>query len=462
MPPARQPRAILRMPVIARPLPVIAASYLALAMVLGGGGSTAPISELLLQLVAALTAAAWLIAAYRAGEPSLPADRLVWTIAGLVLVLPVVQLLPLPAAIWQSLPGRAQELAALRVVGEETRWMPWSMTPARTLASLLAILPALLAMAMVARLDLAGRRLVIMAIAGVALASLVLGALQLSGGNSGAWRPYGPENGGYLHGFQANRNAEADVLLIGIVALAAVLASFKRAIGGNVALAGLAGGTALLAMGCLTAGSRTGLAMLPLSLLAAGFIWFGRRPGLRALMIGGGGAAIVALGTFLLVQWNARAAHVFARFTFDRDPRADIWADTMFAISRYWPFGSGLGSFKPIYFAAERLEFVDPFYTGRAHNDYLELALEGGIFGLALLVAIAVLAGWMFVRRFGNGAGENRSQPIAGMTMLIIVASHSAVDYPLRSMAIACIAGAAVGLLSALPANRNQGELPAR
>ena len=430
-------------------------------MLLGGGGSSAPVSELLLQLVAAVAAGAWLTIGYRRNVASLPQDRMVLVIAGLAFALPVMQLLPLPPALWQMLPGRESEVAALRLVGADSNWMPWSMTPSRTFAALLSIMPPVLAMLMVASLDHRGRRLVIAAIATLALASLVLGALQLSAGSSGAWRPYGLGNEGYLNGFQANRNAQADILLIGIVALAAGLVHYRRQLGETMSAMCLAAGTALLALGCLAVGSRTGIALLPVSALSVAVIWIRRRPGRRAMIGTGFVAALGALGGLLLYFTNNRVANAIDRFAFTFDPREQIWAETMFAIGRYWPFGSGLGSFKPIYIANERLEFVDIFYPTAAHNDYLELALEGGIFGLALLAIITALIGRMIYRSIQGKSGGGTSQTVFATSTLIIIASHSVVDYPLRSMAIACIAGTAAGLLSALPQVHERRGYPA-
>lgn len=434
---------------------------MALAMLLGGGGSSAPVSELLLQLVAAVAAGAWLTIGYRRNVASWPQDRMVWAIAALSFALPVMQLLPLPPSIWQMLPGRESAAAALRLVGADGNWMPWSMTPSRTFAALLSIMPPVLAMLMVASLDHRGRRLVIATIATLALASLVLGALQLSAGSSAAWRPYGLGNEGYLNGFQANRNAQADILLIGIVAFAAGLSHYRRELGEAMASMCLAFGTALLVLGCLAVGSRTGMALLPVSAVAVAVIWIRRRPSPRAMVGAGFVAALAALGVLLLYLANNRVANAIGRFAFSSDPREQIWADTMFAIGRYWPFGSGLGSFKPIYIANERLEFVDIFYPTAAHNDYLELALEGGIFGLALLAIITALVGRMIYLSFRSRNGGGTSQTVFATSTLIIVASHSVVDYPLRSMAIACIAGTAVGLLSALPRVEKRRGYPA-
>jgi len=439
----------------------IAVAYMALAMLLGGGGSSAPLSELLLELVAAIAAAGWLFAGSRRETVSQPQDRLVWVITALALALPVLQLLPLPPAIWQALPNRENEIAALKLVGADSSWMPWSMTPSLTFASLLSIVPAVLAMIMVASLDHRARSLVIATIAAVSFASLVLGALQLSAGNSNAWRPYGAENGGYLFGFQANRNGAADILLFGIVAFAAVIARYRQSLGEGLASTSVAFGTILLGLGCLATGSRTGVALLPVCGIAVAIIWIRRRPGLRGTLLGGAIAVAIGIGAVLLLyRHNNRAAHVIDRFVFSHDPRENIWADTVFAISQYWPFGTGIGSFKPIFIANERLEFVDIFYPTSAHNDYLELALEGGLIGLVLLAAISFFIALMMYRSLLTRSLEGKAQTVFATTALIIIASHSVVDYPLRSMAIACIAGAAVGLLSAVPRD-DQGGIPA-
>ncbi|MCR5858291.1 hypothetical protein [Mesorhizobium sp. J428] len=70
-------------------------------------------------------------------------------------------------------------------------------------------------------------------------------------------------------------------------------------------------------------------------------------------------------------------------------------------------------------------------YINHAHNDFLEIILEGGLAAAALLVAYAVALSirWIYVGR-------------AALQRLVIlsiafIALHSMVDYPLRTMAVA-------------------------
>jgi len=121
-----------------------------------------------------------------------------------------------------------------------------------------------------------------------------------------------------------------------------------------------------------------------------------------------------------------------------------LWEDTRFAIAQYWPFGSGLGTFVRAILPAERLEIIDPAFPNRAHNDFLELAVEGGVFGLAIAGIVALLLAWGFIRTWRSGY---RERAITGLAMLVIIGLHSIVDYPLRNMAIATLAGAAAGFL---------------
>ncbi len=425
---------------------IIASLFIASALLLGGGGSSSPVSELALQLVAVVAALAWLIAPAPPFAGNRPIDWRIIALAAITLALPVVQLLPLPPSIWQSLPGREIEKSALALIGTENGWMPWTMAPARTQASLLAMLPPMLAMVMISRLDNDDRDLAIGAVAAIAVASLLLGALQLSSGLSTFWRFY-EDNPGFLNGFQANRNAEADVLLIGMIAGAAFIRNTRlgQAVSGNRwVLASLA---LLPLLGCVLTGSRTGVALIPVAMAAVAIIWMPIRFRLRPVL--GVLAAVAALGSaaYLLLRHNTRIATALDRFANGRDFRLELWEDTRFAIVQYWPFGSGLGSFKPAFAAAERLEVVDTTVPVRAHNDYLELALEGGAFGLAVLALICVMLVWMVLSAWRSRDELTQPQIVFAVAAFLVVALHSVVDYPMRSMSLACVVGMAVGLL---------------
>jgi hypothetical protein len=95
----------------------VAMAALVSALVLGGGGTSNPTTELVLHPLMALLVALPLINSRLAEGLWRPVPRLAWAMAALVLVVPMAQLVPLPPALWQSLPGRAAEMQSLALIG---------------------------------------------------------------------------------------------------------------------------------------------------------------------------------------------------------------------------------------------------------------------------------------------------------------------------------------------------------
>lgn len=402
-------------------------------MVLGGGGTPAPGSELACQVLAVCAAVAWLWLVPR-GDVRPIANLAIVT--GLIVAVPAIQLVPLPPSLWQALPGREALVAALALIGRQDSWRALSIAPHRTLEALLALGPALVAMALASQLDAVGRRTLLKTIAAVGLLSVAVGAMQLAGNGSSPLLFYG-NDAGALFGFQANRNSQADVLLIALLALVAVWAGSRS---GGAERAGWPGAAALallLVLGVLLTTSRTGIVLIPVALVFAVRMLRGRLPQVR-LPRWTLAATLAAVGALALWAWRSPAlGRVLARFDFAGEYRVDIWRDTLFAIGQSWPVGTGSGTFMHAIFPAERLEALGPTLPNRAHNEVLELALEGG---LAALVCWALVAGMVLLalRRSLRAAHGPARQPIlfAGGA-LTICALHSLVDYPLRSMALA-------------------------
>jgi O-antigen ligase len=437
---------------------LIAIVFLAGAVVLGGGGTPSPGPELLLQLLFVTAAIAWLWVPPRHGERPLPDSRTAWLVCGLVLAVPVIQLIPLPPSLWSGAAGQQDRVAALALVGRAESWQPLSHSPARTLAALLAMVPALGMFLATAALDSRGRWWVAGAAAMLALAAALLGAAQVS---LGADAPYlYSDNHRTLTGFQANRNAAADVLLIGMAAGAAFLAPSLGGQQGSAAVAGrrnaavaLGGVTVLLFFATILTASRAGIALLPLVL---GGAWIMLRPALADLgrwrllppAAALGAVAIVVLAA--IPGGNTALGSVAERFVFSDDARRELWRDGWFAAMQAWPFGVGMGGAQSALIAAERLEVLQPALPNRVHNDYLELMLEGGLPALAALAAIAGALVWA-ARSSWRQRPADRHLTIFGAIVLLVVAAHSFVDYPLRSMALACLVGTGAGMLMSTP-----------
>jgi O-antigen ligase len=418
------------------------------SLLLGGGGSPAPLLELTLQLVLAALVGWWLLRD-PGGLGRVP--RAVWWIAGLVAGLHLFQLVPLPPALWQALPGRGGERAALELVGAEHGWRALSLSPARTLASLLAALSALACLVVTSTLSLAGRRRLLMVTAGVGAATLLVGAAQLSGGSGNPLRFFDAESP-WLNGFQANHNSTADLILIAMLALAAL---GRHALDRGLARpspfqAGLTvlAVDAVMVLGLLLTGSRAGLGLLPLVLMVQ-FLILQPDAKLRWGRLGASAAAAAVLGgaAFMLLRDNRAVQLVLSRFTLEGEFRPELWRDSLFALGQYWPAGSGQGTFMPVLIAVERLEVVDPTLPNRAHNDYLELAIGAGLPGLLVLAAIVALLCTAAVRMLRQSRGEQRAQALFALGTLAVAALHSLVDYPMRSMALAGLVATAAGLL---------------
>lgn len=418
--------------------------------------------ELAVQIVALLALCTWVFAVRFSDQPY---DWRLLAGAGLFAAVPLIQLIPLPPSIWHALPGRETEIQALSLLGEENSWQPISLAPFRTLSSALALIPPLILLFFVSRLSLEERTRMLGLMAVLACLSVVVGAVQLASGNAHWLRLYGVtySNTGFATGFQANRNSLADVLCIGIVATAAFVSIRPDLVADAPRKLAVAAVVVLLLFGILLSGSRAGMA-LSLLALGIGAALHVRRIRVTRKRLLAGGAAAVALALSAMVLWNnpavQKSVHRFDSFA---DARPDLWIDTVYAIRQYWPVGSGVGTFVQVFLAAERLEVVDTSMPNRAHNDYLEFTLEAGLLGWAILLLLAIGFG---IRAFTTL--RSRPPPVQlrhiafGFGALAILALHSIVDYPVRTMALAGVCALAFGMFARARADKPVRDARAR
>jgi O-antigen ligase len=419
------------------------AGFVVLAIVLGGGGSPNPLSELILDILFAVTAVAWvwLGASGTRGGDALR-DRLALVVVAIPLVIPLVQLIPLPPSIWTGLPGRSDELAALSLIGEQSSWRPISLSPSRTIASLIAIVPAVFCFYAVARLDYNERRLILVTVVAMCLLSAWLGAVQLTDRGRG-FNFYSQHTVGWITGFQANRNAAADVFLIGTLSLSAVampyFAGYRKKLPLGLAQRAFGmviGGICvfLLAATAMT-GSRAGVALILVALAGVALTYRVSRAETGAagwtklsVLLLVVALLVAAAAAFFALSQNTQIARLTERFSDLGDERTEIWQDSWFALKQYWPVGFGLGGFEPAMFPAERLEYLDALVPNRAHNDFLEIGIEAGMLGYAMIVAAAVAVMALALRAWREP--RLRGQIVFGLSVLLLIALHSVVDYP--------------------------------
>ena len=429
----------------------LALVLLAAALALGGGGSPAPGPELALEWLAVGLGAAWLLLPVSA-QAWRRVPRAAWLVCLLAVIVPVLQLIPLPPGLWHALPGREAEIQALALIGREHSWRSWSMTPERTLAALLSLLPPLVMLILASTMRPRQRVWLLGTILVCGIATLALGALQLTSGPDSPVHLYGLTTPN-LRGFQANHNSTADVLLAALLsAFALIRIAARRGVipdraGPVLGLAVLAAG--LFGFGVVFTASRMGIALLPLALLAGAILLRGSFPAVnrRSLVALAAASALLLLGGAAMVRFNPVLASIGGRFSFDKESRTELWRDGLYVARKHYPVGVGMGGFVPALVIDERLEVVRPAMPNRAHNEYIELAVEAGLFGLLAWGAIVLIAA-----RSGNAARRHpdwqvRTEVWFSATVLILLMLHSMVDYPFRSMSLATLGALCAGLL---------------
>jgi O-antigen ligase len=177
-----------------------------------------------------------------------------------------------------------------------------------------------------------------------------------------------------------------------------------------------------------------------LAVVGAGAVG-GRDPRPALGLAAAAGAGVVAVLLFGLRPILDRFAPPVAGAP---EVRLEAWPHVLDAARSFLPLGAGLGSFDRVFRAAEPLTLVTPLYFNHAHNDYLELLLETGVVGAAILALFLLWlapAAWAAWRR-GTDLARAASVSIG------LLLAQSAVDYPLRTETVAVLFAFCCGLLA--------------
>lgn len=374
-------------------------------------------------------------------------------IVAAILLLPLVQLINLPPGVWSALPGRAGIAESFKQADLATPWLPISLDPSATVRAWFTLIPATAIFLATMQLDFAARRALSLVIIAFGLISVLLGLAQLMQGHNSALRLYPFTNIEDSVGFFANRNHYAALLVALIPATVAWLVSAMQTRSEyrplSIAIGAIAYVSLLLGLGM--ARSRAGIALAVVAtLLSLSLATRRRSPTGRSTFFAVGVASIVGC---LFVAYYA-FFRLLGRFDADLlgDIRLTIAEVTTGAAWIYQPFGSGFGTFESIYRMFEPREALQETYINHAHNDWLELFLEGGIPAALLLAAFLI---WFAVRSMklwrAPSLGEYvidtllaRSATIAILLLLLF----SLVDYPLRTTSLSVLIAWSAALLT--------------
>lgn len=434
------------------------AGFLLLALLLGGATREEVIAPDIVGFLA-VPLLGWAIWRLRDRRPD-ASETLPFTILAGCFLVGLIQLIPLPPGLWTALPGRAPIVEDLAAAGIAPGWAPISLKPQATVSALLALIPAAALFLSLRTLDQPSRRRLVLTILAVAVASAVIGGLQVIGGPESPLRFYAVTNPEPAVGFFSNRNhlAALFVCVVPFATLEALEAAARRP-AGRVRIALMLALILLAAAGVAMTQSRAGALLLGVSLLAgAAMAW---RSGL--LSAGGkpgGGRALLAGGVLLLALAAIGGPVIFggvldrAGGGIDSEIRIPAAKVAFGAAMTYLPFGSGLGSFVPIYMMHETAGSMQNTYVNHAHDDWLELSVETGLLGAAVLVAFLAWFSGLTLRAWrrqhsreatrGGGPGVR-----AASIVILLLLAHSLVDYPLRSPAMMCVFALACGLMLA-------------
>jgi Lipid A core - O-antigen ligase and related enzymes len=421
------------------------AALVAFAMLVAftGGSSRSDVPALIVLRPAAVLFLAYALLVASAGQ--LREVRAPMLILGSLMLLALLQLVPLPAVIWTGLPHRdvVAEISALLGMGEIAR--PLSLDPNRTWNTLFALFVPLATIGLMAIQGAKQRRWIFPLLVAVGAVSAAIGLMQALAG--GGLYFYRITHVGYPVGLFANKNHQAVMLLW--LMMAACL--FGGAGGSRRRSEALTVGGALAAILVLfplliLTGSRAGLLLsVPTLALCAWMLFRGpsfqallRRAGAKARLLKGLLAAIL-IGPLVFVfgalATSGRRTALSRLFELDvaDDVRSSYFSILVEMALDYLPFGSGFGSFEEAFNAFEPSALLSSRYLNHAHNDLVELVIEGGVPGLVILLGALAWLGRSFVRAWRAGGTDGRIPAVFYVSSICLWLAASLVDYPLRT-----------------------------
>lgn len=436
---------------------------LVLVILLGGSTKSGFLADAILQLACLPLL---LVAANRIFSARSPGRLKLAAVAATMLAVPaLVQLIPLPPLGALALPTQKAYAETLAMSGAAARWMPLSLDAKATAMSALGLIPGLAIFFGTLLLGRGERRAATLVLLGIGLVGVAVGILQVAQGSGSPLRFFEYTNLFEAVGFFANRNhfaALAYVLLLfaAVWAIHATTANENGRQHWSVKMVPVLGWftvlVVLLAAQALTR-SRAGLGLTILALLGAFMLAMSIRRS-----SGGGATSAWMLTAALLGTLMLSGQFVLFRILerFGSDPLGDsriVYArSTIRAAKAYMPFGSGFGTFVPVYASFEKPdELIANMFANHAHSDLLEIWLESGFMGPAIALAFVLWLVGMGVRLWRQGPREvaplDGALVHAAFIAAVLLSVHSLVDYPLRTSALMGVMAFCCALLIAPP-----------
>jgi O-antigen ligase len=450
---------------------VIAALLIIATAMLFGGGSRIDIASNVIVRTVAIAVLAWSL--IKGVHPSERGMRFPIMLAGLWTAMIGAQLIPLPPELWAALPQRRAFFDLFRLVGVGDAWRPLTMSPNATMNAFFASLLPMSVLIAVSRVRRSQMPLVVGCVLAITALSALLGIIQITSQASWSYF-YSITNEGAAVGLFANRNHQALLMaesfpLLALVAAWPNLQPRQRRFNEFIAL----GAAVLLVPLILITGSRAGLVLMLIGGLASVAIYRAggpfvprasrrsrasrseqRRSRLIPLSLTAGLIALVGLTVVF-----SRAEAISRLFSEDvsQEIRLKLFRTMLGIGNAFAPWGGGFGTFDPLFRMREPFDNLSPTYINHAHNDLLEIYIEGGIVALVLVLAFVA---WVTLRSVlawrptPESVTEEHLVARCGSVLVLMALVASLADYPLRTPAHEAVAAVAVAMLAAWPVGR--------
>lgn len=347
---------------------------------------------------------------------------------------------PLPSTFWSELSGRDGVAEVYVLMGQSLPKLPISLYAERTAMSLFDFLPAI---AVMVTTILTEKRkevhIAMLALLCIGVVSVILGLIQIALGGS-TLRLYTNFTPNRPVGFFSNTNHFA-LLCACLMPVAfwyqsgrAKIGDWSQSSNASVGLISLF----VLATAILLSGSSAGYVLFVISLTFSGFIFI-RKKQARRVALGFWGLAFVVILVDVFFLDGVTATILNKISASNVVSRSQIYTTSLMAISEGSAFGYGPGSFKEVYKTFENTDVITRGVVNEAHNEYLQLWFELGYFGIAIWLGLLLWLGWTVVRLVTLPKQSYIRSKVA-LIALALIALHSGVDYPLRTIAISSVA----------------------
>ncbi|WP_123147494.1 O-antigen ligase family protein [Mesorhizobium delmotii] len=382
-------------------------SVLFISLLIGGGTASGLYTDTLIEVAAIISAAA--VFSQSSGQRF---PRSVLWLLMFAVGLVILQIVPLPAAIFSGLRPELL-LGDPRLAGErDFRFV--SVGVGRTIECLLYLVASAAFFLSVLRLRTEQVHALLPFFFMGVICNGLAGVIQYSLSDGIAIEGLLPFT--INAGLFANENHFAALLFVSIPFVAYYGLFRGHLLSGSLGLV-----TLLLLL--LAAGSRAGV-LIGLAITVLSIVFLSARSRVSRLSIL---AVFIGLSAYTIGAWTKIEADAI-------DPafgRGEFARTTIEGIKENWATGVGFGNFQKAYQIYEKEEMIFKQYVNHAHNEYLEIAFEGGALAILLMALYFVM---LFMALTKVRRDPLQKAAFLSVSFLLI---HSLVDYPLRTEALA-------------------------